>query len=70
MKLIDKLKPEHRAKLENLEYAHVKESIIEALQNEYIFEMTIGGGFSFCNYILNETFDYITIHDYFNPEKI
>ena len=66
MKLIDKLKPEHRAKLENLEYAHVKESIIEALQNEYVFEMTIGGGLNFCVYILNKPFDYENLHDCFN----
>ena len=70
MKLINKLTPEHLEKLQNLEYAHAKEKIVQELQKEYVFEMTIGGGFSFCNYILNKPLDYITIHDYFNPEKI
>lgn len=69
MKLIDKLKPEHRAKLENLEYEHVKESIIEALQKEYVFELTIGGTLDFCFYILEKPFDYVTLHDYFNTNK-
>ena len=70
MKLIDRLKTEHRAKLENLEYAHVKESIIKALENEYVFEMTIGAALNFCNCILNKPLDYITLHDYFKKKKI
>jgi len=70
MKLIDKLKPEHRAKLENLEYAHVKEKIVQELQKEYVFELTIGGALDFCFYILEKPSEYITLHEYFNPEKI
>lgn len=69
MKLIDKLKTEHREKLENLEYKHVKESIIEALENEFIFEMTIGGGMALSFYILDKPFDYVDLHDYFNTNK-
>ena len=69
MKLINRLTPEHRAKLENLEYEHVKESIIESLQNDYVCEMTIGGGINFSYYVLDKKFDYENLHNYFNNKR-
>ena len=69
MKLINKLTPEHLEKLQNLEYAHVKEKIVQELQKEYVFEMTIGGALDFSFYILDIPFEYITLHEYFNTEK-
>lgn len=65
MKLLNKLKPHHLDKLENLEFTHAKENIDNALKKEYVSQITIGEGMDLCYYVFEIKFTFENLFDYF-----